>query len=416
MQLHTTPPASAKPMSAGPHSTQSGERPSVSRRTALTWAGLGAGAAVLTTGAALTWRASDQGVFSTGAGPAYQAWRDWRMRAGDPASLLKPAVLAANAHNTQPWTFAAGRDRIDLFVDTTRSMGTLDALAREQQLSLGCALENLTLAARAAGFAPAVALLPTAGDRTHVARMTLTPAPVETSPLYEAIPRRHTNRAKYDVSRPIDAAVLHAMVALSDTPSARLIWLTDADAKRRFGALTVAATRAIIDDPEQAADDFLWYRQDWNSIQRRKDGITLDAAGLGSLQRTLAKILPHQLRGMMQKGWLTATRDRHVPSAAAFGLLVVPDRGDTVHRLQAGRFYQRLQLAATIQGLAMQPLAQTTERADREAAEGLAPTFTEALAGFLPERGWQVVLPFRIGYPTAPANLSPRRPAAEVGA
>jgi hypothetical protein len=60
----------------------------------------------------------------------------------------------------------------------------------------------------------------------------------------------------------------------------------------------------------------------------------------------------------------------------------------------------------------MQPLAQAVERADRELSVGLEPEFTNALAPLTPGR--EVVLPFRMGYPTAEAELSPRRPAEEV--
>jgi hypothetical protein len=88
------------------------------------------------------------------------------------------------------------------------------------------------------------------------------------------------------------------------------------------------------------------------------------------------------------------------------------DRGDDRQRLLAGRLYQRLHLSATSRGLSMQPLAQSVERADRELSAGLEPEFTNALEATVPDH--QVVLPFRIGYPTVEAALSPRRPAEQV--
>jgi hypothetical protein len=111
--------------------------------------------------------------------------------------------------------------------------------------------------------------------------------------------------------------------------------------------------------------------------------------------------------------WVDATRDRHVASAAAFGLIAVGNGTDPAQRLAAGRLFQRIHLAATIKGLAVQPLNQVIERVDREVAAGLKPTFATALAELTRADG-QIVTAFRIGHPTTTPHLSPRRPAEEV--
>jgi hypothetical protein len=115
----------------------------------------------------------------------------------------------------------------------------------------------------------------------------------------------------------------------------------------------------------------------------------------------------------MQQGWLDATRDRHVSTAAAFGLIAVRDGGDLAQRLLAGRLLQRIHLFATTKGLAPQPLNQIFERADREVDGGLEATFGSAVDELTP-KGWRGVTAFRTGYPTAAPALSPRRPIEAV--
>lgn len=387
----------------------------VSRRMFLKRAGIGAGAVIVVAGTGTAWRAADQGVFSTDAGAAYTAWGEWDAQGGGPLlPLVRSAILAANAHDTQPWLFALGPNRVDLFADPSRNIGAIDPLRREMYISLGCALENLTLAAQANGFTPTVTLLPTPGDTAHVARVELTPGAVIASPLYAAIPLRHTNRGAYDTKRPVDARVLAAMGDLATNPDVTLVWLTTETEKQRFAALTLQATAAIIADPEQARDDFAWWRSDWHAIQQHKDGITLDPAGLPDVTRALGKILPAQSLPAYDKAWLDGMRNRQVGTAAAFGLLVTRGHDDNAQRLAAGRLWQRLHLYATTQGLAMQPLCQVPERVDREQATGSDPIFTRALTGLLPEPSGQAVMAFRIGYPTMAAHLSPRRLAQEV--
>ena len=124
------------------------------RRGFLKIAGLGAGTLALAGAGGLTWRAVDGGVFATGTGPAYAAWDALSPSGQGSLGLVRASVLAANAHNTQPWHFRVATDRIDLFADTSRGIGTMDPLGREMQISLGCAIENLALAGPPNSVAP----------------------------------------------------------------------------------------------------------------------------------------------------------------------------------------------------------------------------------------------------------------------
>jgi hypothetical protein len=384
----------------------------MNRRLFLKRVGVGAGAVVIVASGGLTWRALDQRVFAPGTGPAYEPW-DLDLSSRDPMSLVGAAILAANAHDSQPWVFRVAPEQIDLFAETGRSMGAMDPLGREMYLSLGCALENLVLAAKAHGYRADVRLMPTPGDPTHVAWVAIAPGPTEPSALYDAIPLRHTNRAAYGSDRLVAPTLLDEIAALADAPEVSLAWLSTDEEKALFSRLTIESTAAIIVDADQARDDFAWYRQDRAEIDRRRDGITMDAGGLGDIQRVLVRLLPPSSQATMQQGWLDATRGRQVSTAAAFGIVTVRDATDQRQRLMAGRLLQRIHLYATTKGLALQPLNQIFERADREASAQLAPMFTEAVRGLSPD-GWDGVTAFRIGYPESAASRSPRRPIEDV--
>ena len=97
-----------------------------------------------------------------------------------------------------------------------------------------------------------------------------------------------------------------------------------------------------------------------------------------------------------------------------FGLLAVRDARDNGHRLQGGRFWQRMHLWATANRLAMQPLNQMPERADREASLGLDPVFGNALSDLIGDPAWQALMPFRLGYAQREALPSPRRAVEDV--
>ena len=372
---------------------------------------VGAGVGTLAVGG-LTWKAVQGGVFATGTGPAYAAWDALGAPGDATLALVSAAVLAANAHNTQPWLFRVSPDRIDLFADPTRTIGAMDPLLRERDLSLGCALENLVLAGPAHGLATTVALLPEASDPTHIARVNLGATATAASPLYAAIANRHTDRNAYDTSRTVALAQLDALGALVDTPDVGLAWFVRDAEKATFGELTLRATEAIIADPQQATDDYAWYRSSWDEIQTKKDGITIDPSGQSALIRALSKIV-RVTQQQNNDGWLNGMRTIQVPTAAAFGAIVVRNPTDRIQRLTAGRAWQRLHLSATNAGLAVQPLCQVPERIDRETTAGLPADFTTAMTSLLPS-GTHAVMTFRIGHPTTTALRSPRRPASEV--
>jgi hypothetical protein len=256
--------------------------------------------------------------------------------------------------------------------------------------------------------------MPDSAGPTHIARLDLVPGQARPSRLYEAIPHRHTNRYAYDTARPVPAAILANMEALNDEADVKLSWFTSPAAREPVGALTIAATEAFIADAEQSGDSNAWYRHDWDEIQRRRDGITLDASGSPDLFRAAGKLLPKSSREQNDRTWLAATRDRQVPTAAAFGIIAARDAEASAQRVKIGRFWQRLHLWGTVEGLAMQPLNQINERADREVQLGLEPRFGVAMNDLLNDPGWQGAFVFRMGYPTVATLKSPRRAVADV--
>jgi hypothetical protein len=186
------------------------------------------------------------------------------------------------------------------------------------------------------------------------------------------------------------------------------VWFSSKRDRATLSDLLVAATEAIIRDPDQSRSDYAWFRQSWDQVQRQRDGITVDASGLPQLTETLAKLLPAQSRQATDDAWLTATRDRHTKTAAAYGIVAVRDAADNLQRLEGGRLLERVHLWATGNGIALQHMNQLTERADRERELSVSPQFGDALSQLLPD-GWQALSLVRVGYPTHTPNRSPRR-------
>jgi hypothetical protein len=347
----------------------------------------------------------------------YQPWATWVESEPGVRGLVHAAILAANAHNTQPWLFCAGQDRIEVRADETRNLGTMDPFRREMHISIGCAVQNLLLAANAQGNSGQLTIdngsldEPKPGTRSRpVALIKLAADTARISPLLRAIPERHTNRAAYDPGRPLSQQDMAELATLSDQRTgARLVLLTDPKVRADFAAATVQATRDIIGDQAMIADSDAWFRASAAEIAKHRDGPTIDAAGLSRFVTLLAKMLPAPSPERAHNTWLEHTRDVQLATAPLFGVIEVKDLYDRGQAVHAGMLWQRLHLQATLSQLAAQPLNQLPELVDRERQLGTPAHTGKLLAKLLGDPEWHVTFAFRVGWPTRSVGPSPRR-------
>ena len=383
----------------------------------------GAGATLVLVAGGGVYRAVDQGVFSAAMGPAYEPWTTWRMDLTEgPLALVRAGILAANPHNSQPWLFRVTDTQITLYADIVRNLGTMDPYLREMHIGLGCALENMLLAAQAYGYTADLTLEPgtlaehgTAAEPVPVATLELASTSPQALPLYEAIPNRHTDRYAYDATRTVAPETVQALQQLIDTPDTRFFLFTRGESMfQRFVDETIAATEWIIADEVMSHDSHAWFPTSWEEVQREKDGPYIDTAGVSPAIRALSKIArPLLPQSTLDNGWLSGTRTS-LPTSAVLGFIAVRDMYDKQQTLQAGRVWQRTHLWATTQGLAMQPINQLPEVVDRERQLGQTPRMAQIIDQLTGDASWRPTFAFRLGYPTTTPLPSARRPVEDV--
>ena len=370
------------------------------------------------------WRAWDQGVFSAGEGPAFAPWTDWRGRPGEgPLSLVRAGLLAASPHNSQPWLFRVTENRVDLYADTSRNLGTFDPFLREMHIGLGCAVENMIHAAPHHGYRARVTLSkgslspnPAHRDPSLVARIDLTEMTPEPQVAFDALPKRRTNRGPYDPDRALGRTyLLNMRLMIPKGMKAVVAHLEDQEAeKAELGQAILDATEAIIADEEMTRDSDRWFRHRWSDVQKFRDGVTIDTAGLEPFVTAAAKMLPALSAKKSHEYWLRETREVQLPTAPVLGVIGVPNPYDRIQALEAGRLWQLYHLWATLHGVALQPLNQILERIDRLRALGKRSTTPPVLVRMLRGRGVHPMFVFRMGFPLRAANPSPRRPVEQV--
>lgn len=310
------------------------------------------------------------------------------------ADLVRYATLAANGHNTQPWLFSAGEGGVTVRPDFSRRTPVVDPDDHHLFASLGCAAENLSIAARARGMGGEVeASAPDAG--LHV---DLTPGTEEPQPLLTAIPERQSTRGLYDGSklgteeagRLVRAAAAHGVEAL---------YLDAPERIEEVLALVIEGNTRQVNDPAFVTELKAWLR--FNPVQaaQRGDGLFAGSSGNPSLPGWLGPRLFDLVFTADAENGKCAEQLR---SSAGLVVLVAPEDNPRGW-VAAGRACQRVMLQATLDGLKCAFLNQAVEvppmRAELRRLLGLG------------ERRPNLVL--RVGRgPALPKSL--RRPVAEV--
>jgi hypothetical protein len=306
--------------------------------------------------------------------------------------LVRAATLAANSHNTQPWIFTAAANAITIAPDFGRRCPAVDPDDHHLFASLGCAAENLVIAAEAVGLAPTTAV---ADDAVTIG---LEPGPSARSSLYDAITLRQCTRAPFD-RRPVAAEAMRLLESAGRESGVELILLTDQAKIAEVADYVVQGNTAQMRDAAFMAELKSWLRFSEIDAVATRDGLFARASGNPTMPSWLARaVLP-----------LVFTADgenrkyrEHVESSAGIAVFV-SDANDKAHWLAAGRACQRFALLATALGLKYAFVNQPVE----------VPALRRQFAAYLGlgERRPDLVLRFGAG-PDLPRSL--RRPPEQV--
>lgn len=298
----------------------------------------------------------------------------------DLRDLIRYATLAANGHNTQPWRFRIGGRRIEILPDLARRTPAVDPDDHHLFASLGCAAENLSIAAGARGRPGDISFDP-ANDGAVVFAFGGTAN--QSSALLEAMPSRQSTRAEYD-GRPVSAADLRTLAAATIT-GVDLVLITDRSQIDRVRDLVLAGNRAQIADAAFVRELKTWLRFSPRQAIETGDGLFSATTGNPTLPAWLG---PLMFDMVFKADAVNKEYARQIQSSAGIAVFVSA-RDDKEHWVRAGRACQRFALQATALGLKHAFINQPVEVA------GLRPELA-ALVG-LPDRRPDIVMRFGYG-------------------
>lgn len=307
--------------------------------------------------------------------------------------LVRYATLAASGHNAQPWRFAIKEDAVEIHPDYSRRLPVVDPDDRELWISLGCALENLLVAARASGHAPEVTY-PNGSDHIHIRLTADAPQP---SPLFDAIGWRQNTRSEYD-GQSIPHADLDDVQALQLEPGVALNFALDpAQRETVLEYVNQGNLRQYADKP--FIDELIdWLRFNKREAMTSLDGLFTRSSGNAEVPRWLGRLFVASTRPQQQAD--ADTRKLHSSSGA---VVIAAESDDKAAWVRTGQVYERLALKLTSLNIKSAFMNQPIEVPDLRSQFGGA----LGLGASLPQ------LLIRFGY-ADPMPRSLRRSLAEV--
>lgn len=312
--------------------------------------------------------------------------------------LLRYAILAPSAHNTQPWRFTLRGNRLQVGLDSARVLTVSDPTQREAVLSLGACVENFCLAAAHFGFRTVVAAFPP-GDPSVVAEISLTADPgartASGDRLVAAIPQRHANRALFE-ARPLQGELVAEFRALASGEGVRVHLVVERVQIAALADITGRAVAASMGQPAFRRELACWVR---NNYTKRPDGMPGFAVGVPGLPSLLAPVMV-QLPPMARA---EAKKRRAQVASAPLVAVITARADDRLYWLRAGMLLERLWLTATAAGLRVGVLAAAIETGEFPAEVARVLDTDERPVAFA-----------RIGYGPPDPHPTPRRNVADA--
>ena len=306
--------------------------------------------------------------------------------------VLSAACRAPSLHNSQPWAFRIGADRIEVHKDASRALHAADPDGREARLACGAALFNLRLALAQHGVMGSVTIGSDPGSSLVAViergSAVLMPGP-EVAELGRAIGRRRTNRQPFfDAAVPV--AYHHVLARAAEGERASLQVVGDPGRLAHLRQWAASAHLVQSADAGWAAE---WAK--WTGRTDTGDGVPKSAAGPAPSAADI-----WTLRDFGHPGRPDRFEGKQFEQQPLIAVIATATDGPQA-QIRAGQAMQRVLLTATNLGLAASFVSQLIEVGPvRDQLHNL-------LGGRLHP---QVVL--RLGF-GAPVPRTPRRPVQD---
>lgn len=310
--------------------------------------------------------------------------------------MIESAIKAPSGHNTQPWWFEMGENSIRILPNLEKHLAVVDADNRELFISLGCATENLCLAAGALGYKSDMRVSSEGIITIYLEK----DDSVVKEALFEQIDKRQTNRSVYN-NEIIPEEDVESILKFfeKEVNDAVYLWKKGTPTFETITEFVMKGNEIQMNDEAFKQELLSWIRFNKRHSEKTNDGISYAALEAPNLPIWITKPI---VKGMLNVKKQNQT-DRKKIASSSHVVLLTSLENTIVSWVGTGRVLQRLLLLLTQKGIAHAYLNQPCE----------IPELRQKLQNQLPIKGQNPQILLRIGY-AKQLPYSKRKPIEEV--
>ena len=278
--------------------------------------------------------------------------------------IIRAGIQAPSGDNAQPWKFSFKDNTILLYLnrDADTSFFNINQIA--SIISCGTVLENMRIAASAFDLNANIIHVPSNTEDNLMATLKLIHNGTPRNPLFASIWKRNTNRTFYE-KRPVPSIVLNDLKkSISGIPGAKLHFVTEKDELKKLAKIIYKTDR--IRTENRSLHEYLgkMIRYSHEEAIEKCDGLPIKNLEAGFAGEIFLKATrPWFIMNLMNKAGIGRMVALHsfqsIINSSGAALLVV-DGMTPKDFLKGGQALERIWLAITQQGIAMQPMTAIT--------------------------------------------------------
>lgn len=263
-------------------------------------------------------------------------------RIPDLKKLIEYGSKAPSGHNTQPWKFLFKESEIEIHPDFERGLPVVDADNHALYISLGCATENIILAAKNIGYEAELEIKKDSSGIDFISIKLNRDNEAQKDDLFNYIEKRQVARNLYDKS-PIPDDQLIQLLDSTQFEGIKVVPFTsleEIDILKRF---IIEGSNLQFQNKAFIAELVSWIRFSKHEVEEKMDGIWNASMGMPTTGRFLGNIImKHFVSAKSEaKRW-----EKVITGSAGFALFSV-EKNDVFNWVNLGRAFQRFGLTAT---------------------------------------------------------------------
>jgi hypothetical protein len=256
--------------------------------------------------------------------------------------FVEYAAKAPSGHNTQPWQFILNVNEIHIHPDMKRALPVVDSDNHALYISLGCATENLVIAANKYGFQTEVKISKTDKNEEFIQIKLMSAESVTKDELFDFIEIRQSTRNPY-TSNNVALADISLLQSSFNFDGISVLTFTTPEEINALEPFIIDGSNLQFENEKFIAELVSWFRFSEKEAKEKGDGLWTASMGLPKMNRFIGNIVMKYFVSAKSE----AKRWKELINASSGFALFVADKNDVRHWVTLGRAFQRFGLTAT---------------------------------------------------------------------